>query len=85
MQDAVQEQSEAAERLRRFAELSGDERVLVAVEEKLHGVVFRHFEAILHHDARRRLVERDQAAVFHRVGQAQVAFVPALEAVLVGR
>jgi SAM-dependent methyltransferase len=32
LQDAVQEQSEAAERLRRFAELSGDERVLVASE-----------------------------------------------------
>ena len=32
MQDAVQEQSEAAERLRRFAELSADERVLVASE-----------------------------------------------------
>jgi hypothetical protein len=55
------------------------------MEEELHGMVFGHLEAVLYHDARRRLVERDQPAVPHRVSQARIAVVPSLEAVFFGR
>src|SRR6266850_4584408 len=61
-----------------------DAAVLGAVEEELHLVVLAHVEAVLDQEPARGLVELDQAAVLHRVVEARVAVVPALEAVLLG-
>src|SRR5256885_12618272 len=47
--------------------------ILGAVEKQLHIVRLRHLQAVLDDELARALVELEQAAVLHRIGQAHVA------------
>src|SRR6266851_9282748 len=55
------------------------------MEKQLDVVLPRHPQAVFDHHSSRRLVERDAALVHDRIGQAQVAVLPTLEPVALGR
>src|SRR5215831_1169360 len=62
-----------------------DAAFLTAMEEELDVVQPGHLQGVLDHDPPLPLLEGDAAPMHHRIGEAQIARMPALEEVALGR